>query len=100
MCLGSQRLKANTSKELTSRNFHPHGRKKMEGQKIARNLIEATRLSCVCFAFARLQQAPKFCRNLRCSLLELDHELEQGKNLKFMRLVHLPLFSKLGGTLS
>lgn len=35
---GAQRLKANMSKELVSRNFHPHGRKKMERQKIAKNL--------------------------------------------------------------
>lgn len=82
-----------------STNFHPRGRNKVEGLKIAKNLIEATRLNCVCFEFATLQRAPKFCRNARCSPLELDQELKQEQNLKSTRFVHLPPFSELGGTL-
>lgn len=51
---GSYRLKANTRNELMGRNFHPHGRKDMEGQQTAKNLLKATRLSCLCFELARV----------------------------------------------
>lgn len=46
---GSYRLKANTRNELMGRNLHPRSRKNMEGQQTAKNLLEAMRLSCLCF---------------------------------------------------
>lgn len=36
------------------RNLHPQGRKNVEGQQTAKNLLEATKLSCLCFELARL----------------------------------------------
>lgn len=49
---GSHRLKASTRNELMGRNLHPHGRKNTEGQQTAKNLLRATRPSCLCFELA------------------------------------------------
>lgn len=49
---GSHRLKANPRNELMGRNLHPRGRKNTEGQQTAKNLLEATRLSCLCSELA------------------------------------------------
>lgn len=52
---GSHRLKANPRNELMGRNLHPRGRKNTEGQQTAKNLLEATRLSCLCSELARVR---------------------------------------------